>query len=442
MLIDHYGLTLTSRRRRRADAGADRGAAGGGAAARRGAARALRRRGRGRCSQAQPGHIDDALEFASRAWRRPLTAAEKASLRRFYDTARAANKLDHDGGIRARWSRASSSRRRSSIASSRSPRGREKPLNDWELASRLSFFLWSSIPDDELRRAPRRRELRDPALLTAAGRAHDRRPQGSPPRDRVLRPVARLLSLRPVSRRRHRALPRVHRTTSSAAMYDEAISTFEYIVRQSRPVKEILTPTTRSSTRRSRSSTGIDRPRSRRPSTVERVDGASAINRGGALRLGSVLTTTSAPLRTSPVKRGDWVLRRILGTPTPPPPADAGNIPADDQDLQRPDAAAAARAAQAQRDLRQLPPAHRPARLPARRLRRRRPDAADVCRRPAGRRHRRVRATRRRSSAPTACWTTCSRQDQQGHDDAVAEDARLRARPHRAGLGSAAARAR
>jgi hypothetical protein len=64
---------------------------------------------------------------------------------------------------------------------------------------------------------------------------------------------------------------------------------------------------------------------------VERVEGASAFDRGGALRLGSVLTTTSAPLRTSPVKRGDWILRRILGTPTPPPLADAGTLPADDQ---------------------------------------------------------------------------------------------------------------
>jgi hypothetical protein len=64
------------------------------------------------------------------------------------------------------------------------------------------------------------------------------------------------------------------------------------------------------------------------------VEGANALNRGGALRLGSVLTSTSAPLRTSPVKRGDWILRRILGTPTPPPPADAGNIAADDRTFQ------------------------------------------------------------------------------------------------------------
>jgi hypothetical protein len=62
---------------------------------------------------------------------------------------------------------------------------------------------------------------------------------------------------------------------------------------------------------------------------VVRVDGANAINRGGALRLGAVLTITSAPLRTSPVKRGDWVLRRILGTPTPPPPGNAATLPGD-----------------------------------------------------------------------------------------------------------------
>ena len=46
--------------------------------------------------------------------------------------------------------------------------------------------------------------------------------------------------------------------------------------------------------------------------------------------LGAVLTVTSAPLRTSPVKRGDWVLRRIMGTPVPPPPADAGSLPGED----------------------------------------------------------------------------------------------------------------
>ena len=64
---------------------------------------------------------------------------------------------------------------------------------------------------------------------------------------------------------------------------------------------------------------------------AEKVEGVGEFQRGGVLRLGAVLTVTSAPLRTSPVKRGDWVLRRVLGTPTPTPPADAGSIPADEK---------------------------------------------------------------------------------------------------------------
>ena len=136
--------------------------------------------------------------------------------------------------------------------------------------------------------------------------------------------------------------------------------------------RDALSPTTPSSTSRSPSSTA-SRPDVASTGKVEKVDGANAFDRGGLLRLGAVLTTTSAPLRTSPVKRGDWVLRRILGTPTPPPPADAGIDSGRRQDLRRPDAPRAAGAAQAQRDLRHLPPAHRSARLPARRLRRRRP---------------------------------------------------------------------
>jgi hypothetical protein len=114
-----------------------------------------------------------------------------------------------------------------------------------------------------------------------------------------------------------------------ASMYDEAVSTFEYIVRQARPVKEILHADYAFLNKTLATFYGT--PGLTASDELERVEGARAFDRGGALRLGSVLTTTSAPLRTSPVKRGDWILRRVLGTPTPPPPADAGTLPADDQ---------------------------------------------------------------------------------------------------------------
>ena len=221
-------------------------------------------------------------------------------------------------------------------------------------------------------------------------------------------------------------------------MYDEAISTFEYIVRQDRPVKEMLYADYTFLNKPLAKFYGIEKD-VESTGKVEKVDGAQAFDRGGALRLGAVLTTTSAPLRTSPVKRGDWVLRRILGTPTPPPPADAGTIPADDQDVQRPDAARAAGPAQAQRDLRQLSPAHRSARLPARGLRRGRPPPADLCRRQGRRRHRRVRRQdhdrRRRRPAELP-----PEPGQEGDDDAVEEDDRVRAGADGAGVRSTADR--
>ena len=119
------------------------------------------------------------------------------------------------------------------------------------------------------------------------------------------------------------------------AMYDEAVSTFEYMVRERRPVKEILHADYTFLNQPLAKFYGLDeRPRQARRTRCERVDGANAFDRGGALRLGAVLTTTSAPLRTSPVKRGDWILRRILSTPTPPPPANAGTLPADDKSFE------------------------------------------------------------------------------------------------------------
>jgi hypothetical protein len=115
-------------------------------------------------------------------------------------------------------------------------------------------------------------------------------------------------------------------------MYDEAVATFEYLVRQERPLKEMLHADYTFLNQPLAKFYGIEREIASTEG-VERIEGANAFNRGGALRLGSVLTTTSAPLRTSPVKRGDWLLRRILGAPTPPPPADAGSLPSDPKEF-------------------------------------------------------------------------------------------------------------
>jgi len=277
---------------------------------------------------AQPQHLADALTFASRAWRRPLTVEENAGLRAFYQKSRAETHLDHDAAIRALLARILVSPqflyRVEAVGN-----GPERPLNGWEMASRLSFFLWSSIPDGELRRAAAAGELSNPALLATQVKRMTADPKA---RRLATEFFGQWLGFYHFDEYRGVDTTRFpeFKDDVKLAMYDEAISTFEYIVRQGRPVKEILNADYTFLNKPLATFYGVAKDL-KLTDKMQRVDGANAFDRGGALRLGSVLTTTSAPLRTSPVKRGDWVLRRILGTPTPPPPADAGTIPADDK---------------------------------------------------------------------------------------------------------------
>lgn len=327
MLADHYALTLKSRRIQDMDAVQ--------IAALPAAVRPHVRSLRAHYDEvmraqalAQPGHVADALAFASRAWRRPLTAAEQTNLRAFYQRARTLNKLDHDAAIRALLARVLVSPaflyRLETVAS-----GPERALTGWELASRISFFLWSSIPDQELRRAAAAGELDDPAMLAKQVRRMTADPKA---RRLATEFFGQWLGFYHFDEYRGVDTGRFPEFTDDvkSAMYDEAISTFEYIVRRNRPVREVLFADYTFLNKPLAKFYGIERD-VKSSDRVELVQGANALNRGGALRLGSVLTTTSAPLRTSPVKRGDWVLRRILGTPTPPPPADAGSLPADDR---------------------------------------------------------------------------------------------------------------
>ena len=277
---------------------------------------------------ARPRHLADALTFASRAWRRPLTIEEKAGLRAFYQRSLAETHLDHDAAIRALVARVLVSPqflyRVEAVGA-----GPERPLNGWEMASRLSFFLWSSIPDDELRRAAAAGELSNPALLAKQVKRMTADPKA---RRLATEFFGQWLGFYHFDEYRGVDTTRFpeFKDDVKLAMYDQAISTFEYIVRQGRPVKEILNADYTFLNKPLAAFYGVAKDL-KLTDKMERVDGANAFDRGGALRLGAVLTTTSAPLRTSPVKRGDWVLRRILGTPTPPPPADAGTIPADDK---------------------------------------------------------------------------------------------------------------
>jgi mono/diheme cytochrome c family protein len=277
---------------------------------------------------ARPGHVEDCLRFASLAWRRPLTDAEKQDLRAFYVKAKAGPEMDHDKAVRALITRILVSPA-FLYRVERPAEANARPLTSWEMASRLSYFLWSSMPDAELRRAAAAGELANPAQLE---RQVKRMMADEKARRFATEFFGQWLGFYRFDQFKGVDTTRFPEFTQDvkSAMYDEAILFFDYLIRKDRPVSEILTADYTFLNKPLASHYGVKKEM-KSPTEFELVQDANAYHRGGILRMGAVLTATSAPLRTSPVKRGDWVLRRLLGTPTPPPPADAGSIPADDK---------------------------------------------------------------------------------------------------------------
>ena len=279
---------------------------------------------------AQSGHVEDVIRFTSYAWRRTLTETEQARMRSYYEELRKRSQLGHPKAIRTLLARALVApdflfRTERSRPDGKTP---DSPLSQWELASRLSYFLWSSLPDAQLRRAAQAGELDDPKQLARQARRMLR--------DRKSRRLAKeffgqWFGFYQFDGYRGTDPQRFPQFTDSlkTAMHDEAVSFFEYIVRNDRPAREILFADYTFLNRELAEHYGIENAVS--STTIpQRVEGVLRFHRGGLFGLGAVLTVTSAPMRTSPVKRGDWILRRVLGTPVPPPPADAGSIPADD----------------------------------------------------------------------------------------------------------------
>ncbi len=277
---------------------------------------------------AQPGHVEDALQFAAKAWRRPLTAQEKDRLRRFYTQSRETQKLSHPDAIRAVIARVLVSPSFLYRLEQPAQTTKRTPLTSWELANRLSFFLWSSVPDAELRRAAEKNELVDPAQLAR----QTKRMLADPKATRLSTEFfGQWLGFYRFDQYTGADTSRFPEFTDDlkTAMYEEATSFFDYIVRQNRPVSEIISANYTFANPLLAKHYGVKKELT---GGTQKIENANDINRGGLLRMGAVLTATSAPLRTSPVKRGDWVLRRILGTPTPPPPPNVPPIAKDDKD--------------------------------------------------------------------------------------------------------------
>jgi hypothetical protein len=194
------------------------------------------------------------------------------------------------------------------------PQGGPHPINDYELASRLSYFLWSSMPDNDLFGLAQQGTLHQRDLLENQVRRMLKHPKSQA---LVTNFAGQWLQLRSLSGMTPDPgqFPRFDEGLRSA-MRRETESFFEAIVRDDRSILDFLDSDYTFLNERLARHYGIEGVQGE---AFQRVSLAGS-QRGGLVTQASILTVTSNPTRTSPVKRGKWILENILGTPPPPPP--------------------------------------------------------------------------------------------------------------------------
>ena len=279
--------------------------------------------------EAAPDQLDDAIDFARKAWRRPIETNDEARLREFYWQQRQESSLDHPAALRALLARILVSPSFLYRTEALEQASKIAALTPLELASRLSFLIWSSIPDTPLIDAAVNDELANPIQLQAQVRRMLNDPKARRFATEFFGQWFGFYQFDKYQGIDHSRFPEFTEALKES-MYDEAISFFEYIVRNDRPIHDLLFADYTFLNANLARHYQIQAPNSLESKLISHIPNVNKEHRGGLLQLGAILTTTSAPLRTSAVKRGDWILRRVLGTPVPPPPADAGSIPADD----------------------------------------------------------------------------------------------------------------
>jgi hypothetical protein len=289
--------------------------------------------------EAEPKHLEALLAFASRAYRRPLARSERDDLLAYYRSLRDKGGLDHDQALRDSVVSVLMSPdfcyRIDLVEAGGSPSaGGARPLSEPGLASRLSYFLWSSMPDQELLVHAAAGDLHRPAVLVAQVRRMLKDP-------RSLGLVTefggnwldfrRFEELNTVDRERFPGFDDQLR----AAMFEEPIRFMGDVVRNDRSVLDLLYGKHTFVNAALAKHYGMSDV-AVKPGEWVRVEDARRYGRGGLLPMSVFLTKNAPGLRTSPVKRGYWLVRRVLGEQIPPPPAVVPELPHDEAKLELP----------------------------------------------------------------------------------------------------------
>ncbi len=269
-----------------------------------------------------------AQSLARKAYRRPPSEAELAVLLQVFDLGRQ-NNLNYPAAIRLMLKAMLVSPQFLFITPAEDLESDVGivPLDDYQLASRLSYLLWATMPDDELMALADRGKLHEPPILKAQVTR-----LLMDPRSRALFDGfgAQWLGLGDLQEKNFDAAKFPQMTDEMrSAMYDEVRLVFESIVRENRNVVGLIDCDYTFLNENLATIYGLEETiTGSEMRKVQLSDG----NRGGILGMPGVLAATSLPNRTSPVKRGVWVLEQVLGDHVPPAPPDVPALEVQDEE--------------------------------------------------------------------------------------------------------------
>ena len=284
-----------------------------------------------------PRHLEDLLQFAERAYRRPLVTAERDEVLAYYSRLRNHEMLSHEDAIRDSIASILMSPHFCFRFDLAIPGEGVRSLNNHELASRLSYFLWSTMPDEELLASAGKGDLKHRELMMEQVRRmlHDKRIRGL-----ATEFAGNWLEFRRFEE--HNSVDRERFPTFTnelrQAMYEEPLRFFIEIVSHNRSILDFLDSDYTYVNPLLGKHYGIDLSVASSQNAESdddwvRVDNIRTYGRGGFPTMSVFLTRNSPGLRTSPVKRGYWVVRRLLGERIPAPPPDVPELPKDEASL-------------------------------------------------------------------------------------------------------------
>ncbi|MDB6155497.1 MAG: cytochrome [Chthoniobacteraceae bacterium] len=280
---------------------------------------------------AEPSHLKALQSLAERAYRRPLAKEEEEGLIRFYWQLRKEDGLPHEDAVRDTVVSIFMSPNFAYRIDLAADGAGEQPLNDYALASRLSYFLWSSMPDAELLNHAASGDLHQPEVLVVQARRmlKDERVRGF-----ATEFAGNWLDFRRFEE--HNAVDRERFSSFTnelrQAMFEEPLRFITDLVSNDRSILDLIFGTYTFVNPLLARHYGMPESTAG-PNDWVRVNDAVRYGRGGLMPMAVFLTKNAPGLRTSPVKRGNWVVRRILGEQIPPPPAKVPELPANEEQL-------------------------------------------------------------------------------------------------------------